>query len=124
MAQFRSNPDKRIFLSSVPMIIRQLPVNSSAPHITTIIRPTGNTAPMTTLPIPKVVGSEVRLKDAIREACAPSAMKAPAIIARRKSFPILPSAFATEPSDCFSMISRGVSAVIIITPNKKNNPGG
>ena len=63
--QLRSIPLIRIFRSSTPIIIRQFPVNSSAPQSTTIIRPTGNTAAETKRPTPRLSGSDSRLKDTI-----------------------------------------------------------
>ena len=69
-----------ILLSIAAAIIVVLPVKSSAPPRTTIIRPTVNIAPDNIFPIPNVSESERRLKAAILEPAPAKAIYAPAKI--------------------------------------------
>ena len=63
------------------MVIRQLPVNSSAPVKTTVIRPKGKSRPLAR----RAREGEIREKDAVPAAAPPIPMRKPAKTANRNS---------------------------------------
>ena len=93
-----------IFLSKNAVTIRQLPVKSSEPVITTNISPTGNIAPAKALATPTL---DI-LCTATLLAVPPTAIKAPASIPSIIIFTIFILAFVTPLPMFASIISDGV----------------
>src|SRR4030042_1908321 len=104
MPQFLNNWDNLIFpLARLPTI-RALPVNSSAPAITTRISPRLNTTPPTSLVKPKPIWMSGGTRVAN---IAPRPIKKPASIPRSEIFQIFPFALVTPTDSILSAISAG-----------------